>query len=82
MLWDGTREEFWRIINRYIRHAELEADWNTLNEVLELALLSLPYAPPSPPQVSEEVGTTTSEPVSPSCSQAGTDQAPGERDQD
>jgi len=42
MLWDGTREEFWRIIDRYIRHEELEADWNTLNEVLEHALLSVP----------------------------------------
>ncbi len=42
MLWDGTREEFWRIIDRYIRREELEADWNTLNEVLEHALLSVP----------------------------------------
>jgi hypothetical protein len=41
VLWDGTPEEFWNVINRYIARQELEADWSILNEVLELALLNL-----------------------------------------
>jgi hypothetical protein len=38
-LWSGEAKEFWAIIDRYIRREELEADWNTLDEVLQLALL-------------------------------------------
>jgi len=39
--WDGTPEEFWRIVDRYIRCEEIESDWNTLDEVLQLALYAL-----------------------------------------
>jgi hypothetical protein len=41
VLWNGTGEEFWAAIDRYIRREELESDWNLLNEVLEIAQMYL-----------------------------------------
>jgi len=36
--WDGTAEEFWRVVDRYMRREEIESDWAVLSEVLNLAL--------------------------------------------
>ena len=37
--WDGTPEEFWNVIDRFMRHEEIESDHAVLAEVLSLALL-------------------------------------------
>jgi hypothetical protein len=39
--WDGTHEEFWRVIDRFMRREEIESDHAVLCEVLQLAQLHI-----------------------------------------
>lgn len=80
--WDGTSEQFWTVIDRYIHRDELESDWDLLSEVLNLALLSLPYAQTSTTQVSDEEGAPDRAAETTSTAQGALDQAPGEHTED